>query len=291
MVAGSLLFLFSCATTPLEIPGDTLLLPPPVGPDWQPTSVPGVQKLTYRGDDTLVQLYALSFNRSLADFDIILTDPDTSGKKETRSARVSSFAETRNVLAAINAAPYSPVDILNRQNRPCDIAGVFIYKGETISQPIPSYDAFFELSDGSFLIGSQKEIPPDVQQGIGGFHIVLKDGIPQRKQKARHPRSVIGLSAEGDTLFLAVFDGRQSDCAGMTGLELGLWMAWLGAEDALNMDGGGSSCLAFRTERGLEVLNSPIHRGRPGLERAVASHIGIRVTSPSPSGRGDRGEG
>ena len=185
----------------------------------------------------------------------------------------------------MNGAPYAPVDILNRQNRPCDIAGIYIYEGEEISRPIPSYDALYVLEDGSFRIGSQQDIPADVQTGIGGFHIVLKDGIPLGKKGDRHPRSVIGLSGGGETLYLAVFDGRQPDCAGMTGLELGLWMAWLGAADALNMDGGGSSCLVFRAEEGLEILNSPIHRGRPGLERAVASHIGIRPP-PSPPQEG-----
>jgi hypothetical protein len=279
--AGCLLLLFSCATTPLQIPEDTLLLPPGEQADWQRTSFTGFKTLVYNGREIPVQLHAIAFDRSLFDFDIVLTPPDESGRSETRTARVSRFAEEQNVLAAMNAAPYAPVDILNRQNRPGDIAGIFIYEGEAVSPPVQSYDAFFVLGDGSFLIGSQKEIPSDVQFGIGGFHIVLKDGITQRKQGARHPRSVIGLSADGETLYMAVFDGRQPDCAGMTGLELGLWMKWLGADDAINMDGGGSSSLVLQTDDGYEVLNTPIHRGRPGLERAVASHIGIRPL-PSP---------
>ena len=275
--AGMMLFLISCATTALVLSEDTLLVPPTYNPQWQETTVSGVSKLVFNGKDIPVKLNALAFNRELFDFELILTPEDAAEKGETRSARVSRFAEDQNVLAAMNAAPYGPVDILNRQNRPCDIAGIFINEGRILSQPIPSYDAFYILEDGSFLIASQETIPPGVQTGIGGFHIVLKEGLAVRKQGIRHPRSVIGLSAEGNILYLAVFDGRQPDCAGMTGLELGLWMKWLGAEDALNMDGGGSSCLVLNTGVEPEVLNTPIHRGRPGLERAVASHIGIRT--------------
>src|SRR4051794_39017136 len=57
----------------------------------------------------------------------------------------------------------------------------------------------------------------------------------------RHPRAALGL-APGRVLAV-VCDGRARDDAGLTLGELAAVMAWLGAETALNLDGGGSTSL------------------------------------------------
>src|SRR5690606_20345750 len=57
---------------------------------------------------------------------------------------------------------------------------------------------------------------------------------------ARHPRTAMGLSQNGRTLYLAVVDGRQTASVGMTCTELANLMKDLGAWRAVNLDGGGS---------------------------------------------------
>jgi hypothetical protein len=57
----------------------------------------------------------------------------------------------------------------------------------------------------------------------------------------RAPRTAVGLSEDGNTLFLAVVDGRQSESRGMTLYELGRLMVELGAYESMNLDGGASS--------------------------------------------------
>jgi phosphodiester glycosidase len=57
----------------------------------------------------------------------------------------------------------------------------------------------------------------------------------------RHPRAALGLAA-GRILAVAT-DGRARDDAGLTLTELASLMAALGCEDALNLDGGGSTAL------------------------------------------------
>jgi len=50
----------------------------------------------------------------------------------------------------------------------------------------------------------------------------------------------------------------------------------LGASDALNFGGGGSSTLVARIPSvGLRVLNVPIHDRVPGLERLVVTAVGM----------------
>ena len=59
---------------------------------------------------------------------------------------------------------------------------------------------------------------------------------------ARHPRTAIGIKANGKTILLTV-DGRQEKSAGMSLHELTKTMRWLGCVSAVNLDGGGSTTL------------------------------------------------
>lgn len=57
-----------------------------------------------------------------------------------------------------------------------------------------------------------------------------------------HPRTAAGITADG-ALILMVVDGRQGDSRGATLDELAGLLLQVGAVDALNLDGGGSSAL------------------------------------------------
>lgn len=57
-----------------------------------------------------------------------------------------------------------------------------------------------------------------------------------------HPRSAVGVTREGD-LILMVVDGRQPESRGVNLEELADLMLRVGAEQAMNLDGGGSSAL------------------------------------------------
>jgi len=71
-----------------------------------------------------------------------------------------------------------------------------------------------------------------------------------------------------------VIDGRTSESVGATEEEVALWMRYFGANDAITLDGGGSSAMAILD--GTVVLeNIPVHGAAPGVERAVASCIGF----------------
>jgi hypothetical protein len=114
----------------------------------------------------------------------------------------------------------------------------------------------------------------EVAVALGGNHPLVVDGEPRTfSDPAAHPRSAIGIADGGATMFLVVIDGRQTHARGMTLTELGEFMADLGAEYALNVDGGGSSTLVTRTPATdeLAVINSP----SDGEERRVANGLGL----------------
>ena len=110
-----------------------------------------------------------------------------------------------------------------------------------------------------------------VVDSIGGSPILLKDGkvmvSPCSSYLCRqHPRTAIGRTATGKIL-LVVVDGRQSGYSvGMTLVQLANRMKKLGAVDALNLDGGGSSTMWIR---GKGVVNRP----SDGSERSVTSAV------------------
>ncbi len=81
----------------------------------------------------------------------------------------------------------------------------------------------------------------------------------------RHPRTAVGVTGDGKLLLVTV-DGRQPMAAGMTLDELARLMLQMGATDAINLDGGGSTTLAVR---GGLVINSPSE----GRQRPVANAV------------------
>lgn len=92
----------------------------------------------------------------------------------------------------------------------------------------------------------------------------------------RHPRTAVGLARDGRRLLLVVVDGRQKGYSdGMTLRELAELMRGLGARDAINLDGGGSTTLLYaepRRNAPLRIANRP---SDPTGERPVGDALAI----------------
>jgi hypothetical protein len=134
--------------------------------------------------------------------------------------------------------------------------------------------------DGKATIKLLKQPAPEDWQVVSGNTMLVRDGaIVPHENKVRHPRTVVGLNADGTKLILLVVDGRKPGVAvGMNYDELAAEMVRLGCRDALNLDGGGSSVMAVRatTDQAFTILNQPTD----GRERAVANVLGISVWKP-----------
>jgi hypothetical protein len=100
---------------------------------------------------------------------------------------------------------------------------------------------------------------------VGGWPRILRDGenvaseapvvegTISRNAEARHPRTSIGFSRDSTTLFLLTVDGRSARSPGLTLVELANLMRALGAWNAMNFDGGGSTTMVV----GGAVVNTP----------------------------------
>jgi hypothetical protein len=111
---------------------------------------------------------------------------------------------------------------------------------------------------------------------VGGFAI-LRNGRPPSGLDAatRAARTAAGVSRGGRHLYLVVVNGRSAVSTGLTLAGLSTLLRRIGADDAMNLDGGGSSTLALRGpgEPVVSVRNLP----SGGRERAVANGIGVFV--------------
>lgn len=78
----------------------------------------------------------------------------------------------------------------------------------------------------------------------------MADGVARARpafSALRHPRTSVGVDTGQDRFWMVVVDGRQEPrSAGMTLPELAGVMAALGVDEALNLDGGGSSAMLVR---------------------------------------------
>lgn len=112
---------------------------------------------------------------------------------------------------------------------------------------------------------------------VGGDHrtMMLKNGAPTTDQiwNELHPRTAFGYSQDKNTAFQCVVDGRGIS-AGVTTKELAELMLSAGAYEAINLDGGGSSCLYVKD---FGPMNTP----SDGTERAVAN--GVFIVSNAPA--------
>ena len=113
---------------------------------------------------------------------------------------------------------------------------------------------------------------------IGGWPRILRDGVNvagdaattegtiSRNAEVRHPRTAIGYSRDGRTLWLFVVDGRTTASVGMTLVEMADELRRLGAWQAMNFDGGGSTTMVIDGK----IVNAP---SDPTGERPVGNAL------------------
>jgi hypothetical protein len=116
--------------------------------------------------------------------------------------------------------------------------------------------------------------PSRVRELVGGYPMLLRDGrhvfentkaILSGFSVTQHPRTVVATLADSSLLIRAV-DGRSEASKGMSLTQLTDFLVSLGAVNALNLDGGGSTVMVV----GDSIVNHPSDKEG---ERAVANAI------------------
>jgi len=122
---------------------------------------------------------------------------------------------------------------------------------------------------------------------VGGVGMILANGkavsdsINVREKtnfaflKARHPRTFVAFDKDSTRLFLCVVDGRQARSLGMNFQEMADVLLSIGAWNALNLDGGGSTTMVIHDK----IVNFPSDKTG---ERPVANTLQVIRLIPAP---------
>lgn len=218
----------------------------------------------------------------------LVTPRDHKGAKPLNARTTSGFLREVGAQVAINGDFFdpwwakSPWDYYPRVGDPVDILGRACSEGNWYSNsPRRSRRPTLFLSQQNQAeIGTTFPTAFEPYNALSGHTIFIKDGEFTGSGNSNcHPRSVVALDKTGTQLFLVVADGRQRFYSrGATLKELATILQAVGAEVALNLDGGGSSTLVTSPRAGqVRVLNRPIQTGIPGRERPIANHLGVFV--------------
>jgi Phosphodiester glycosidase len=188
------------------------------------------------------------------------TDSDRSAPCSTETTEV---VVNRGVVAAVNTTPGSGA--IPR--------GSFVLVGREAGAATLRQ----QLQPGDPVTVHYQLVPqgrPAVEAAVGGAPI-LRDGrsITGLDDSALAPRTTAGVSVDGSRLYLLTVDGRSTQSQGLTLEELAGMIRSLGADDAVNLDGGGSSTLVTREagDDAVTVQNVP----SDGAERPVPNALGV----------------
>jgi len=123
--------------------------------------------------------------------------------------------------------------------------------------------------------------PDQVDWSYGALNYLVKNGQLNDLSDevlGSHPRTAIGFNRDNTEMIMVTIDGRNKDYTGVKQTELAEIMMSLGAYNAVNMDGGGSTTMGvdFLKNSNVTIVNIP----SDGRERKIASGVGVFNTSP-----------
>jgi exopolysaccharide biosynthesis protein len=151
--------------------------------------------------------------------------------------------------------------------------------------------ATIEQMQKSFIQGQPVQLdvqldfsPENVEWAFGALNYLVKDGQVNEisdQVLGSNPRTAIGFNKDNTEMIMVTIDGRNKNYVGVKQTELAEIMIGLGAYNAVNMDGGGSTTMGidFLRNSNVTIVNIP----SDGRERKIASGVGVFNTSPDSS--------
>lgn len=224
-----------------------------------------------------VKMFVLEVDLKDTHLTMKASSPKDEGKLKTKQQMtLQALAHDKQgsrVLAAVNG------DFFATDGTP---QGIYYRNGVCLKNTMTdNVCTFFAVTKGKkAVIGSYDEYDTykdEIQEAVGGRVRLMTNGnvLPQTST-ALEPRTAIGVT-DNNVVYILVADGRNFWYSnGMRYDEMGAVMKALGAKDAINLDGGGSSTFIIRSKAGFEenrfaIRNWPYDNG--GVERAVANGL------------------
>jgi exopolysaccharide biosynthesis protein len=280
MLAAASVFSLACAAAHADGVTQSGYSPLYLGVDAETATVPS-NPATAGGAQTTSRAYIMRVD--LWAPGVSLTTTEHSGPLNTTAETISQFAARTKVRLAINANFFAPC--CTAAPEPKTVIGLLVSHGKVVSplttDPTQSEAVLAVTRENSAQIAEAPQIRlPSVNTAVSGSAIIVKNGqdisatSPNEGDPLNpNPRTLVGLSDHGRYLYLVAIDGRLTGySAGTTNAQSAALMLAVGATDAINLDGGGSTELVRADVPGQPyIVNTP----SGGAERFDASALGV----------------
>ena len=233
-----------------------------IDPAWAPI-YQGVEYV--HGVSGSVHVYAVKVDLWNPYVSLYASHDNGAASKEVLTETGALFNSNHGCQVAVNASYCDPTSTGQAATN-VDVWGLAICDGVVVS---PGYTTRGAQYNCQMLFTSDKiasivlgmDTPTGIHTAVTGNAYHLVDGYPLGATTGATQRTSFGLSADGRYLYMACITSA-------TVYNASLWMLDLGAWNAINMDGGGSTCMT-RADIG-KVYPS-------GTERRVGIHLGVRT--------------
>ncbi len=227
--------------------------------------------------------HIVTVDLSCKNIDVFVTPPEKKDKDmPLRAQTTSAFLKKYGLQVAINGDGFTPWWSRSVLDYYPHVGDPIVPNGFAASASCGYGEAL--KNEPTLYISDRKEASfgeaiHKVDMAISGFNWLVKDKqvVEDLNDVSTAPRTALGVDGSGTKLILIVVDGRQpfySD--GATIAEIAELMLYYGGDNAIMLDGGGSSTMVIEWPgQGVRVMNSPIDNYIPGRERPVGNHFGI----------------
>jgi exopolysaccharide biosynthesis protein len=262
-------------------------MPFPVDQVRTQTVAPGVTRRVMRsatGPWTINVLYADLDRCNTAQ---ALKGADTAIGRYKTSELLASLATHERVVGGVNG------DFFNlKDGSPTNL---LVVNGRMYSppngQPVLALDSAGVPHISVFTLRDGELAPFYPRNAVGGRGILVRDSSIDADVdtegsagfRARNPRTAAGIARGGRQLIVVAVDGREYQNAGMTLRELADLMLGLGARDAINLDGGGSTTFVYADPDSSGRLRIGNHPSDKGGERTVGDALAIVHECAAPA--------
>jgi exopolysaccharide biosynthesis protein len=219
--------------------------------------------------------FAVGINRALRDDDVVLYSPSF-GRSTLTDGSVAEFLLSKGRIIKIvemgNNTFEKNASILSASGKPKEELLSMLKIGDRLELTLATV--------------SENETSPKTltkaEDITNGVPMLIRDGkidVTWEQEKAsksfvetRHPRTAVAKLKDGKFLMITV-DGRSESSGGMSLYELADYILSLGATDAMNLDGGGSTTMFLDGK----VVNTPSDKEG---ERKVGDAIVVTLRNP-----------
>jgi hypothetical protein len=181
--------------------------------------------------------------------------PNSGTGNEVITRTTSQFMSATGVQVAMNADYFSCPCVTNASN-PEYLDGLAVSNGNLVSSDQSGYiDLLLTAKNQASLAAGGSANLSGVYNAVSGSGYAVQNGVNVGTQinsssTSEDPRAMIGLSQNGQYLYLVTVDSGASDGAGLNGTQLGALGVDLGLYNAINMDGGGSTSMVVQGANG-----------------------------------------